>query len=74
MPSVSQYQLRDIVQDILNQLGLLVRLERKILDIIASYAVAISLFMRCVPIAAKELVSTFAVEPRRIIFVSNDRQ
>ena len=63
-----QYQLRNIVQDILNQLGLLVRLERKMLGIIASYAVAIGLFMLCVPIAVQELVSTFsfAVEPRMI--------
>ena len=36
------------------------------LGIIASYAIAISLFMLCVPIAAKELVSYFAVEPRMI--------
>ena len=66
MPSFSQYQLRNIAQDILNQLGLLVRLERKMLGIIASYAITISLFMLCVPIAAKELVSYFAVEPRMI--------
>ena len=36
------------------------------LGIIASYAVTIGLFMLCVPIAAKELVSYFAVEPRMI--------
>jgi ABC-type bacteriocin/lantibiotic exporter with double-glycine peptidase domain len=64
----SQYQLRNIVQDILIQLGLLVRLERKMLGIIASYAMAIGMFMLCVPIAVQELVSTFsyAVEPRMI--------
>ena len=66
MPSFSQYQLLNIVQDILNQLRLLVRLERKMLGIIASYAIAISLFMLCVPMAAKELVTYFAVEPRMI--------
>lgn len=66
MPSFSQYQLCNIVQDILNQLELLVRLERNLLGIIASYAIAISLFMLYVPIAAKELVSYFAVEPRMI--------
>ena len=60
-----QYQIRNVVQDILNQLGLLVRLERKMLGIIASYAVAIGMFMLCVPIAVQELVSTFsfAVQP-----------
>jgi putative ABC transport system ATP-binding protein len=68
MPSFSQYQLRNIVQDILNQLGLLVRLERKMLGIIASYAIAIGLFMLGVPISVQKLVSTFsfAVEPRMI--------
>jgi putative ABC transport system ATP-binding protein len=61
----AQYQLRHIVDGILRQLGLLVRLERKMLGIIASYAVAIGLFLLCVPIAVQELVSTFsfAIEP-----------
>ena len=65
---------RNIVQDILSQVGLLVRLERKMRGIIASYAVAMGLFVLCVPIAVQELVSTlsFAVEPRRIIFGSHD--
>ena len=69
MSTFSQYQLRNIVPDILTQLKLLVRLERKMLGIIASYAVAIGLFMLCVPIAVQELVSTFsyAVEPRMIL-------
>ena len=69
MSAFSQYELRNIVQDILKQLGLLLRLERKLLAIIASYAVAIGLFMLCVPIAVQELVSTFsyAVEPRMIL-------
>ncbi len=60
-----QYQIRNIVEDILSQLALLLRLERKLLGIIASYAVAIGMFMLCVPIAVQELVSTFsfAVQP-----------
>jgi putative ABC transport system ATP-binding protein len=64
----AQYQLRNIAQDIFTQLGLLVRLERKMLAIIASHAVAIGMFMLCVPIAVQELVSTFSfsVEPRMI--------
>lgn len=63
-----QYQTHHIVQDILSQLGLLVRLEGKILAIIASYAVAIGMFLLCVPIAVQELVSTFsfAVQPMMI--------
>ncbi|HET9575035.1 MAG TPA: hypothetical protein VFP04_01470 [Nitrospira sp.] len=58
----------NIVQDILTQLALLIRLERKMLWIIASYAVAIGMFMLCVPIAVQELVSTFsfAIQPMMI--------
>lgn len=67
-PAFPQYQLRNIVDDIFTQLGLLIRLERKMLGIIASHAVAIGLFMLCVPIAVQELVSTFsfAVQPAMI--------
>lgn len=67
-PAFPQYQVRNIVDDILAQLGLLIRLERKMLGIIASYALAIGMFMLCVPIAVQELVSTFsfAVQPAMI--------
>lgn len=67
-PAFPQYQLRNILDDILTQLGLLIRLERKMLGIIASYAVAIGMFLLCVPIAVQELVSTFsfAVQPSMI--------
>jgi ABC-type bacteriocin/lantibiotic exporter with double-glycine peptidase domain len=63
-----QYRLTSIVQDILTQLALLIRLERKMLGIIASYALAIGMFMLCVPIAVQELVSTFsfAIQPMMI--------
>lgn len=64
-PFFSQYHLTNIAPDIFAHLGLLIRLERKMLGIIASYAVAIGMFMLCVPIAVQELVSTFsfAIEP-----------
>ncbi|HWC50196.1 MAG TPA: ABC transporter ATP-binding protein [Nitrospira sp.] len=60
-----QYRLINIARDIFAQLSLLIRLERKMLGIIASYAVAIGMFMLCVPIAVQELVSTFsfAIQP-----------
>lgn len=60
-----QYRLPRILDDILEHLGLLISLERKMLGIIASYAMAIGLFLLCVPIAVQELVSTFsfAVQP-----------
>jgi putative ABC transport system ATP-binding protein len=64
-----QYRLINIVRDIFAQLALLIRLERKMLGIIASYAVAIGVFMLCVPIAVQELVSTFsfAIQPIMIL-------
>lgn len=67
-----QYNLVNIARDIFAQLGLLVRLERRMIAIIASYAVAIGLFMLGVPIAVQELVSTFsfAVESRMIFTLS----
>lgn len=67
-PAFPQYQLRNILNDILTQLGLLIRLERKMLGLLFSYAVAIGMFLLCVPIAVQELVSTFsfAVEPAMI--------
>ncbi len=67
-PAFPQYQLRNIVDDIFTQLGLLIRLERKMLGLLFSYAVAIGMFLLCVPIAVQELVSTFsfAVEPAMI--------
>lgn len=64
-----QYRLTNIAQDILTQLILLIKLERNMLGIIASYAVAIGMFMLCVPIAVQELVSTFsfAIQPIMIL-------
>ena len=67
-PTYPQYQLTEILRDIFTHLGMLLKLERSILGIIASYAVAIGFFLLCVPIAVQELVSTFsfAMEPRMI--------
>jgi ABC-type bacteriocin/lantibiotic exporter with double-glycine peptidase domain len=57
-----------VLRDIFAHLTFLLKLERPMLGIIASYAVAIGLFLLCVPIAVQELVSTFsfAMEPRMI--------
>ncbi len=72
-----QYQLTQVLRDIFTHLSLLLTLERSMLGIIASYAVAIGFFLLCVPIAVQELVSTFsfAMEPRMIftltIFVAS---
>ena len=66
--SYPQYQLTTVLRDIFAHLGMLLKLERSILGIIASYAMAIGFFLLCVPIAVQELVSTFsfAMEPRMI--------
>ena len=68
IPTYPQYQLTKVLRDIFAHLGTLLKLERSILGIIASYAVAIGFFLLCVPIAVQELVSTFsfAMEPRMI--------
>lgn len=67
-PTYPQYRLTGVLSDIFAHLGFLLKVERQILGIIASYAVAIGLFLLCVPIAVQELVSTFsfAMEPRMI--------
>jgi ABC-type bacteriocin/lantibiotic exporter with double-glycine peptidase domain len=67
--SFPQYRLTHVVRDIVAHVLLLVRLERKMLGIIASYAVAIGMFMLCVPIAVQEMVSTFsfAISPIMIL-------
>lgn len=57
-----------MLRDIVAHLTFLLKVERPILGIIATYAVAIGLFLLCIPIAVQELVSTFsfAMEPRMI--------
>lgn len=76
-PAYPQYRLERVLRDIFTHLSLLLTLERSLLGIIASYAMAIGLFLLCVPIAVQELVSTFsfAMEPRMIftltIFVAS---
>lgn len=64
-----QYALTHVIRDMWQHLSRLVSLERRILWIIGSYAVAIGLLFLCVPIAVQELVSTFsfAMEPRMVL-------
>ncbi len=53
----------------LGHLGLLFRLERKIVGLIVSYSVAIGLFALIIPLTVQELVNTFAyaIQPITII-------
>ena len=55
---------------ILSRLNLLIGLERRILAIIASYAVVIGLFALIVPLTVQELVNTFAFAIQPIMIVT----
>lgn len=50
----------NLFQSMLGYLGLLLRLERRILALIVSYSLAIGLFSLIVPLTVQELVNTFA--------------
>jgi len=55
----------NLLQALLTQLGLAARLERKIIILIVSYALAIAFFSLIIPLTVQELVSTFsyAIQP-----------
>jgi ABC-type bacteriocin/lantibiotic exporter with double-glycine peptidase domain len=59
-----------LTRDTLLRLGLLVRLEKKILLLIVSYALAIGLFSLIVPLTVQELVNTFAYAIQPIMLVT----
>jgi ABC-type bacteriocin/lantibiotic exporter with double-glycine peptidase domain len=50
----------NLFQPMLSYLGILFRLERRILALILSYSIAIGLFSLIVPLTVQELVNTFA--------------
>ena len=55
----------NLLQGLLSQLSLAARLERKVLTLIISYAIAIAFFSLIIPLTVQELVSTFsyAIQP-----------
>ena len=59
----------NLFQSMLSYLGILFRLERRILALIFSYSLAIGLFSLIVPLTVQELVNTFAfaIQPITII-------
>lgn len=59
----------NLFQSMLGYLGLLLRLERRLLALIVSYSLAIGLFSLIVPLTVQELVNTFAfaIQPITII-------
>ena len=62
----------NLFQAMLGHLGLLFRLERRILALIFSYSLAIGLFSLIVPLTVQELVNTFAfaIQPITIVTLS----
>lgn len=57
-------------QTVVGHLGLLFRLERRILGLIGSYSIAIGLFSLIVPLTVQELVNTFAFALQPITIVT----
>ena len=59
----------NLFQAILSHLGLLLRLEKRLLALIFSYSLAIGLFSLIVPLTVQELVNTFAfaIQPITIV-------
>ncbi|ULA62214.1 MAG: ATP-binding cassette domain-containing protein [Nitrospira sp.] len=59
----------NLFQAMLGHLGLLFRLEKKVLGLIVSYSLAIGLFSLIVPLTVQELVNTFAfaIQPITIV-------
>ncbi len=60
----------NIFQTVVGHLGLLFRLERRILGLIVSYSIAIGLFALIVPLTVQELVNTFAFALQPITIVT----
>ncbi|MCW5800013.1 MAG: Putative ABC-type transport system, ATPase and permease component [Nitrospira sp.] len=60
----------NLFQTVVGHLGLLFRLERRILGLIVSYSIAIGLFSLIVPLTVQELVNTFAFALQPITIVT----
>ncbi|MDZ4733568.1 MAG: ATP-binding cassette domain-containing protein [Nitrospirota bacterium] len=63
-------QQPNLLQSMLGCLGVLFRLERRILALIFSYSIAIGLFSLIVPLTVQELVNTFAFALQPITIVT----
>jgi ABC-type bacteriocin/lantibiotic exporter with double-glycine peptidase domain len=60
----------DLARDTVARLGLFLKLEKKILALIFSYALAIGVFSLVVPLTVQELVNTFAFAIQPIMIVT----
>lgn len=60
----------NLFQTVVGHLGLLFRLERRVLGLIGSYSIAIGLFALIVPLTVQELVNTFAFALQPITIVT----
>jgi len=64
-PSASQS-----IQDVIARVSLLFKLERRVMGLIVSYALAIGLFSLIVPLTVQELVNTFAFSIQPIMIIT----
>jgi hypothetical protein len=58
------------VRDMIARISLLFRLERRVIGLIVSYALAIGLFSLIIPLTVQELVNTFAFSIHPIMIVT----
>src|SRR6476660_7010540 len=63
-------QTGQLARDVIARLSVLFRIERRILALIVSYALAIALFSLIVPLTVQELVNTFAFAIQPIMIVT----
>ncbi|MGH7227991.1 MAG: ABC transporter ATP-binding protein, partial [Nitrospiraceae bacterium] len=67
----SEIQQKSIsLRDMIARLSLLFRLERRLLGLVISYALAIGLFSLIIPLTVQELVNTFAFAIQPIMIVT----
>ena len=58
------------VRDMIARISLLFRLERRVIGLIVSYALAIGLFSLIIPLTVQELVNTFAFSIQPVMIVT----
>lgn len=63
-------QTGNLFRDVLTRLTLLFKLERRLLGLVLSYALAIGLFSLIIPLTVQELVNTFAFAIQPIMIVT----
>ncbi|MEW6543187.1 MAG: ABC transporter ATP-binding protein [Nitrospirota bacterium] len=68
--SDGQHSPPNLLQETITRVGLLFRLEQRVLALLVSYALAVGLFSLIVPLTVQELVNTFAFAIQPIMIVT----